>query len=804
MDVTGVVHRPNPYARWNHPTVDGSFRRDRLFVSLARGLLIAHGLAAVAFFNPCGTVFAQGSANSGLRTNEVRVSLSVVVSTILPTRENDPSGETLIVNETGNFKAIGEFAAIMDTPAPGKRELYLFRRLPGRFTGSLVESFSRNADGSFGEGALSERKNNAHAEWRHEGVDLPRPSLSFELDLDAKTCRIRNASPAIESLLDSTIPGFSYTASRYGPGTNETRQLTVSSNPNKALIDVPAGTPKQTQAALISLSPQISALELPQMMEVVEGLGYVDFYDPPNATSGNRVSSLSVSWKIHTEQSPLELRVTSPDLEHWRPKAERVAGPGGSRIDPGPPIRLTAEVVDPSGATPQVRIRKLRWSLEETSRLPGIAMNYPYGASDNDPDLDIDHPDATDERQRLEVSDLTTLAHTIKVRPHDFGAWAVLRAEAELDDGRILKGILTSQKGDQNAIRLPAREPDSKIATAWKRRIGAVDAKDDEDDDFIPVGGPNGDGLTTFEEYRGFFAWELSGPGASGEPKHISTNPNGKTVFVYDRIEDADTRQGISLFQSASRAHVFLIKPGYGVIGESRLLNANLGTGPTKGPQHAIGLRRGATWLPSTPGSPGRSEVHVPSFASINRAFPALARPDLYQRAIAAQMLVACRVPRPGSGDRFMTLTLSRAPDGSPLVQGERGNPVELRDELTDADLAEAWVQQAEWSESILQVRAGVDASPRFTRGLKVAVRGGQHSGPLSNIMRSADAEAYSLNNGSRLVILSPTVPEQIGYSLPATSKGNGYNDTDLPRYRYGDSQQPAPRGAFSVSDHTP
>ncbi|MCC7373722.1 MAG: hypothetical protein IT581_03630 [Verrucomicrobiales bacterium] len=752
-----------------------------------------------------GTALAQGTSPSGLRTNEILVSMTVFVTTTRTTSRIISPGETLVTTEKGTFKALGEFAAIMDVPEAGKRELYLFRRLPGKFTGSLEESYTRNMEGSFGEGGLGSRKNNAHAEWIHDGVDLSSPLLTFELDLDAKTYRIRNSDSAVDSLLNSTIRGFSYAASRHGPDSNEKIRLTTTSNPNKPLIDVPAGTPKQLQAALISLTPHWTSLELSHGFDVVTGLGFAAYYEPPPVVVGDRTSGLLVFWKIHTEGAPLELRVTSPDLEHWRPKANRVVvSPGSVRIDPGPPIALTARIVDPSGRTPQVRIRKLTWWLEDTSRLPGIAMNYPYEATDHDFDLDIDHPNATDEGQRLEVKDLTTLAHTIKVRPHDWGAWAVLRVEAELDDGRTLKGILATQKGDQNAIRIPAREPDSKIADSWKRRIGAVGSKDDDDLDFIPAGGSNGDGLTTFEEYRGFYAWDLFGPGASAEPTHVSTNPDGKTVFVFDRIGDQATGKAIGLFQAASQAYVFLIKPGFGLLGESRVLNANPGTGPTKGPQHAIGMRRGGTWLPATPGSPGQSEVQVPSFEAIQRAFPNLARADLYQRAIAAQLFMACHVPRPGSGDRYVTLRLSRAPDGSPLVQDEAGNPVQLRDELSDADLAEAWVRQAEWSGTVLQVRSGLSSQPGFTRGLKVAVRGGQHSGPLANIMRSADAEAYSLDGGSRLMILSPTLPEQIGYSLPATAKGDGYNDPNLPRHRYGDSPQRAPRESFRVSDHAP
>jgi len=89
-----------------------------------------------------------------------------------------------------------------------------------------------------------------------------------------------------------------------------------------------------------------------------------------------------------------------------------------------------------------------------------------------------------------------------------------------------------------------------------------------------------------------------------------------------------------------------------------------------------------------------------------------------------------------------------------------------------------------------------------------VAVRGGEHSGPLGNIMRSAFAEAYRIENTDTIVVLPKPSGEKIGYQLTTTSEGDGYNapkpSTEWPPTRYGSSPNPPSRSQFNVSDRTP
>jgi hypothetical protein len=745
-----------------------------------------------------------------LRTNEVLVYLNLMVLSRDNRKETNPSGETFIVEETSKVIIRGTLAGRMLLPTAGKREIQLYRRLPGSLIGSLTESYSSKRDGIYGEGGLSEFRNESQAEWSHPGVDLSPPRFDISLDLDAATWTLRNPSSGINGLIPHLIRGFSYSASRYGPDDNGEYHLTTTSNPDKALIDgPPAGNPKFANAALLVLEPILTQLEAPQTLVRRDDSNYSGSFSPREIVQDGKVALVSLVWGVTTQAGELELQVTSPDLEEWRPTAKRTElGGGAVRLDPGDPLELIAKVVRPGGPDPAVLIRKLRWWLEDTSQLPGIAMNSPYAASDTDPDLFIDHPNATQEGQQLEVTGLTTLKHKVRIKPFDWGGWSTLRVEAELDDGRKLQGILPGQSGDKTAIRLPAREEDSKVSSAWKRRNGLVGMADDSDLDGIPAGGPDGDGFTLFEEYRGFYGWR------PGDPKdapavHLSTNPEGKTVFIYDRIKDGDTQKGISLFQSASRAYVFLVRPGTRLLDDSRIMNRNTGNAPTKGPQRAIGLRPSTQWLPRVPGSPGTAEVGVPAFESVTRTFPTLASPKLYQRAIAKSMLMACRVPLPGardSGDGFVNFTYARDPEGKAEVTTDKGEIVRLLDEATGRDLGEEWLRSAETQARTFQSRSGADAPTEFHRGLYVAVRGGPHSGPLANIMRSAHAQAYRIQDTDIVVVLTIPPAEVIGEGLPTTSAGDGYNAPDNnPRHpRYGSSLNPAPRGEFNVSDRTP
>ena len=757
-------------------------------------------------------VQGQGNPASGLRTNEVEVQITFIMNS--KTQTGGDSGSQLGENffSADSFlKVTGRFAAKINSPSPGKRTLLLTRRLPGELVGTFSENVLDESIGDVSEGGFQfDVRTVRREEWKNSGVDLvPGVDFVLELNLDDSTWTFPSLPDAVEGWVRDVLRGHQYLGSYYGPRDGKWSWEILSPRAPQGL---------DTASSYLGVHWFKARVPMTLLHTGDTYYGESGIWSVP--LGKEYIAAWSLSWKVLAAVPEVELRVTSPKLQQWRPEAGRDPKGSNARLR-GKPLDLIAEVVSPSGANVSaLRIRKMRWWLEDTSRLPGAAMNWPYGSDDTLPDLEIGHARATAERQELELTSLTTLRSKIQIVPYDWGGSAVLRVEAELDDGRTLQGKLKGQSGDETAIRLPAREENSKVSTHWKRNLGVADMADDEDKDSIPVGGPDGDGLTLFEEYRGFYALDSKqGP----KPVHLSTHPRVKTVFIYDRIHDDYTPTGISLFRSASRAHVFEIKPESGLMDESRVVNRNPGDAPSKGPQHAIGIRRGPGWGPKSPGSPGAAEVDVPTFEEIERLHPTLARTDLYERAIAQRLLNACRVGKPGEGDQRLTLTVSRGVDGGPVVMTDGGERVTLRAEATGHDLGEDWLKEVEQAAAIARANARVGlrgskaanaaraagqavAEVYATKPLYVAVRGGEHSGPLGNIMRSAHAEAYRIEGTDTIVELPKPTGEKIGYQLTTTSEGDGYNKPtwDRPRTRYSSSPRPPSRSQFNVSDHTP
>ncbi len=754
-------------------------------------------------------VYAQNLPPSALKTNEVLIKIKLfILSVASPGPSSDPTGETVRYQNDSTLDIDGTFAGQLIVTGQGKRSLSQFRRLQEGLTGSFEEHATVTRLGLFGEGGLDQTYREVNKEdWWFPHIDLTPPIVDLEVDLQSSTWTCPRFASFVDSLLKEATAFFNYTGIRSAPDENYVQRTWVSGDSDRPPPDMRGGNPRQSAAARDSLARSFAEMEEPQPLDNSDAL----YAGSIRRVVGNKDSyqaAFTFTWSVYATVPELELRVTSPDLDQWRPQAEpRTVG--DTRANPGKPLRLMAEVVNPSGAKPVVRLRKLHWWLEETSRLPGFAMNAPYDSSETAPDLEIDHPRATAEGQELELTELTTLRSEIRIKPYDWGGWSTLHVEAELDDGRKLTGRLKGQTGDETAIRLPSRDPDSKVANSWKRRIHAVGLADDADGDNFPEGRRNGDGFTVFEEYRGFYASELDASGKGLEPAHHSTNPRGKTVFVYDRIDNTHTWAARSLFEAASQARVFVVVPGYGLLDESRTMNRNVGNAPSKGPQHAIGIGLGAEFGPKFPGSPSTAQVTITSFPKVNRTFSSLHPApvlQLYRREIASRLLMACRVDRPGTGDEVVGFKMSRDDNGFPRVITHSGKRVTLRDEATGIDLAERLLPAYEAEAQIVADRSRSEAQTEFSSSLYTGRRGGQHSGPLDNIMRSAVAEAYFLDGTDTIVVLSVPPAQKLGYALTDTAEGDEYNarDYDRPRTRFSDGINPPSRRMFDVSDHTP
>jgi hypothetical protein len=226
--------------------------------------------------------------------------------------------------------------------------------------------------------------------------------------------------------------------------------------------------------------------------------------------------------------------------------------------------------------------RKITFSFKEVSKERGICMNYPIKKRDNispasaiesntNPDLffpedddkmkdfnfDDDETDADANKkcptEILVANDNPTHSHHYKkattkkavteakvlVRCEDYGAFGILKAEAE--DCETLKprekDAVCSQELGDNDIKIPRDDNGNNIADGAdqdKLKDGSKALPDKDEDDVPHSTNHKGDGLTNYEEYRGFIVKE------GNAKKHKRTDINNKDVFIHD-VNDLKT-----------------------------------------------------------------------------------------------------------------------------------------------------------------------------------------------------------------------------------------------------------------------
>jgi len=226
--------------------------------------------------------------------------------------------------------------------------------------------------------------------------------------------------------------------------------------------------------------------------------------------------------------------------------------------------------------------RKITFSFKEVSKERGVCMNYPIKKRDNispasaiesntNPDLffpedddkmkdfnfDDDETDADANKkcptEILVANDNPTHSHHYKkattkkalteakvlVRCEDYGAFGILKAEA--DDCETLKprerDAVCSQELGDNDVKIPRDDNGNNIADGAdqdKLKDGSKALPDKDEDDVPHSTNHKGDGLTNYEEYRGFIVKE------GNAKKYKRTDINNKDVFIHD-VNDLKT-----------------------------------------------------------------------------------------------------------------------------------------------------------------------------------------------------------------------------------------------------------------------
>lgn len=330
----------------------------------------------------------------------------------------------------------------------------------------------------------------------------------------------------------------------------------------------------------------------------------------------------------------LECEVTIADYATWQPK--------GSIKDPAKPGNaLIARAVLKSKdgkAADLPEVDRFRFELLDTSREPGICLNWPLGAKDDHYDLrfaefesssvsdkvaamkkffsdwgmtssgDYDaasmpaggvpgwsFPEVSEDGQKGELPEPPKDGGgrpfaEVAIESFDFGGKSELRVTCVLKDGREIVGLMKAEGGGQDLVRLPKRDGPDWVAEPWRKENDAMGLAANDDDEKVEGQTHNGDGFTLYEEYRG---WIENG-------KHVSGDPRKKDLFVRNEI-GADAKGGLALFERVSqirvhaklRASELIMLPIVMTEGEAnakgeRIMNLNHREGPHRVDQHAV------------------------------------------------------------------------------------------------------------------------------------------------------------------------------------------------------------------------
>ena len=352
-------------------------------------------------------------------------------------------------------------------------------------------------------------------------------------------------------------------------------------------------------------------------------------------------------------------------------------------------------------------------------------------------------------------------APSITILPFDWGGWSELRVTAVLEDGRRLVGKLRGSN-EENA-RLPKRAANSFIADQWKTEKRAAGA-DNSDEDSIPAGdGAKGDGLTLYEEYRGFYE----------DGKHIEGDPARKDYFIRNRTGGLAI-PGIALFQRLSKLAVHH-KLGLLEFPASRVINGNRRQGPHIVDQHGVIILvdpdlSGAYMAVGGPGNPKM----IRSISLVNTA--ASEEPGYLASTVAHELFHAVNVWHHGERDEER------------VWKSSNGLTSEL---LGDADPRPTRIRV--YNEPDRDVTDFYDdyfaGPPEKQHTMYIGRNRGQHSGVEDCVMRYDVSQAYE--SDSAVSVRYFISGEKVGKGLCTSARGTGVNQEGrIPQSRYGPASE--------------
>ena len=512
----------------------------------------------------------------------------------------------------------------------------------------------------------------------------------------------------------------------------------------------------------------------------------------PSYWSGNVETTYRYSL-ARSRPSDLEaVMIPVGEYDTWWPKAgknEWEAGPKPLTIK----VRLQKKGA-PNKPGPQKA--KFKFELVDTSKEKGICLNWPEEAlksydlrieQELNDELSVKADKDKPKGQQAYTKSSALNESSVTISCFDYGAYARLRVTAILDEGKKteiqIPAYLKSDKSKYE-LTIPKDKNDNRIADDWEEYNDVQGRPEDDDSETDPERGDehSGDGLTLYEEYRGFMQ----------NRKHIRGEPLKKDLFICNKIGGAVV-PGIELFKSITEFEVHS-KLTEKELGTSRVVNRHHterahavnqhGLLIVRGPERDVSRAAREKWSEGIIGTPKRCKRVEIATGLLGRITDS---PEL-DKAVAHELLHCCNVWHHGGydpGDKLIQSVLK--PDGRFDIRLYDVN--EKKKDFRHGQSIRLFREAGD----TLKPYFGLEPEIREGISVYVARKQGEHSGDVNCVMRYIVAECY-INSAGEYVLFDDD--EVIGRSVCTQTSGTGVNEAGRkPEPRYADADKARHRG---------
>lgn len=454
------------------------------------------------------------------------------------------------------------------------------------------------------------------------------------------------------------------------------------------------------------------------------------------------------------------------------------------------------------------KAEKVRVYLENISVEPGKCMNDEPGAKEEE---DLEVPQAALWAIGKEGSGASAKYTCVKVLPKqdppqqvdlevkakDYGAWGSVHAEVLLD------GKWRDAKMDgKTTMQIPYDSDEDHIADQWEKDNGVLADGGDADEDNTPVGnGTKGDGLTNYEEYRGF----------EEEGSHFTTDPKIKDLFICDETKNATgvggdnslATEGIALFEKASelKVHSKLTKKE---MSDGRIVNRNHKEGAHKVDQHGIFIRRGPAGSDAISVAAGENHAVGPP---VRTAYVSLPVGNRYRResgwsgnsktendiedrisTVAHELGHCVGISHHGEALKYVLWRWKKDAAGLYFLEETEYEDGEFKKATNAGKRIRAFFEKDGIEVTYGGAPPGVFGDDIQAFRVLLGMKNGQHSGTENCFMRYPDGNAYISEKDASIRFIPDGSQWVKRDSLCTAKKGTGINaSSHSPQSRYGD-----------------